>query len=109
MNNLAEKKCQSCEGHPKPLAMEKADELAKELAAGWAIKNGKQLQKSFEFPDFKTALDFTNEVGQIAEEEGHHPDVFLSYGKVKLEISTHSAGGLTENDFILAAKVDELK
>ena len=80
-----------------------------ELPGYWKLKDDQLLKKSFEFPDFKQALDFTNSIGRIAEEQGHHPDIFLTYGEVRVQLSTHSAGGLTENDFILAAKINELK
>ena len=80
-----------------------------ELPGYWKLKDDQLLEKSFEFPDFKQALDFTNSIGRIAEEQGHHPDIFLTYGEVRVQLSTHSAGGLTENDFILAAKINELK
>jgi 4a-hydroxytetrahydrobiopterin dehydratase len=83
--------------------------LMKQLPGKWKLKGGRQLESSFKFPDFKKALKFTNRIGEIAEEQGHHPDVFLSYGQVRIQLSTHSAGGLTENDFILAARVNGLK
>lgn len=80
----------------------------RELNNGWKLV-GDHLQKEFKFPDFAKALNFTNRVGAIAEKQGHHPDIYLTYGKVRLELSTHSAGGLTENDFILAENINELK
>jgi len=83
--------------------------LMKQLPGKWKLKSGRQLEKSFKFPDFKKALKFTNRVGAIAEAQGHHPDVFLAYGEVRIQLSTHSARGLTENDFILAAKINRLK
>ena len=79
--------------------------LKKELA-GWDLSGDEKLSKIFSFPDFRKALDFVNRVGAIAEEEGHHPDLFLSWGRVEVTTSTHDAGGLTENDFILAARID---
>jgi len=81
--------------------------LLKQLPGEWKVAGNRQLEKRFKFPDFRAALAFTNQVGAIAEEQGHHPDIFLTYGEVRLRISTHSAKGLTENDFILAAKIEE--
>jgi 4a-hydroxytetrahydrobiopterin dehydratase len=72
----------------------------------WKIAENQKLSKTFLFPDFQTALDFVNRAGAIAEQEGHHPDLHLAWGRVDVETSTHDAGGLTENDFILAAKID---
>jgi 4a-hydroxytetrahydrobiopterin dehydratase len=106
---LAGRTCQPCESGAGRLTARTIKSLLKELPDDWKVKMNRRLEKSFKFPDFQTALDFTNRVGAIAEEQGHHPDIFLTYGKVRLQISTHSAGGLTENDFILAAKVSELK
>ncbi len=83
--------------------------LAAELPPGWNIRDGHQLEKEFKFKDFREALDFTNRVGELAESQGHHPDIHLSWGKVKLTIWTHKVDGLTESDFILAAKADALK
>ena len=81
--------------------------LAKEISGKWKIK-GKQLERSFKFPDFKKAWDFTNKVGKIAEQQQHHPDIFLTWGEVRLNLSSHQAGGLSENDFIMAARIDQL-
>ena len=67
-----------------------------------------KLEKEFRFDDFRSALGFTNRVGELAEEQGHHPDIHLSWGRVRIEIWTHKIDGLTESDFVLAAKVDEL-
>ena len=78
--------------------------LMHQFPGEWKLKDNHQLEKSFEFPDFRSALAFTNELGALAEEQGHHPDIFLTYGEVKLQLTTHHAKGLTENDFILAAQ-----
>jgi len=75
---------------------------------GWTVENGHHLQKSYDFPDFVSALAFVNRVGALAEQEGHHPDVHLTWGKVRIQIWTHKIDGLTESDFILAAKIEEL-
>ncbi|PIR89388.1 MAG: 4a-hydroxytetrahydrobiopterin dehydratase [Candidatus Harrisonbacteria bacterium CG10_big_fil_rev_8_21_14_0_10_40_38] len=77
---------------------------------GWEIGiNSKQISRDFKFDDFKTAMKFVNSVAELAEEEGHHPDIHISYNKVRLINSTHAIGGLTENDFILAAKINRIK
>ncbi|HEY1662345.1 MAG TPA: 4a-hydroxytetrahydrobiopterin dehydratase [Verrucomicrobiae bacterium] len=78
------------------------------LDGGWQVAQEQRLEKQFKFPDFRHALEFTNRVGEIAEEQGHHPDLFLTYGEVRIQIWTHKVNGLTESDFILAAKINEL-
>lgn len=105
---LSQKHCVPCRGGVPPLKGEKVLALYAELKEGWEVIDDHHLEKSYDFPDFKTALAFTNKVGDIAEQEGHHPDILLSYGKVKLSIWTHKINGLSESDFILAAKCDEL-
>ena len=105
--SLAEKHCVPCRGGVPPLQGEALEKM-KELVAGWQVVEGHHLLKSYAFPDFRSALDFVNKAGAIAEEEGHHPDLFLSWGKVEVKIWTHKIDGLTESDFILAAKIDHL-
>jgi 4a-hydroxytetrahydrobiopterin dehydratase len=102
--SLAEKHCVPCRGGVPPLAGEELERLARQLPE-WQIVNQHHLSRSFSFPDFRTALDFVNKAGAIAEEEGHHPDLLLSWGKVEVKIWTHKIDGLTESDFILAAKI----
>lgn len=80
----------------------------REVSAEWKVVDGKKIHREFRFKNFVEALAFANNVGAIAEEEGHHPDLFVSYGKVGVELWTHAIGGLSENDFILAAKIDLL-
>ena len=82
--------------------------LAGELAGGWQVVGERQLEKEYRFKDFREALGFTNKVGELAEAQGHHPDIYLAWGKVKLSIWTHKINGLTESDFVLAAKADKL-
>ncbi len=108
MSDLATKKCVPCEGGVPPLGADKIKELLAQLD-GWQIEQGYHLTRAFAFPDFVTALEFTNKVGALAEEEAHHPDIHLSYGRVKIELWTHKIKGLTESDFILAAKIDRLR
>ncbi len=105
--SLSQKHCIPCRGGVPPLAGEELDRLNAQLQ-GWEVVDGHHLRRSFEFPDFRTALDFVNRAGAIAEEEGHHPDICLSWGKAEFQIWTHKIDGLTESDFILAAKIDEL-
>lgn len=106
---LASKKCIPCEGGTVPLFKPRAEELLKELN-GWELSpDAKKISKTFSFRNFADALAFTIKVGAVAEEEGHHPDVLLKWGSVGVELSTHAIGGLSENDFILAAKIDEIQ
>ena len=108
MNSLAEKKCPPCDGSTTALKGKPLDDFAKELGGGWQVVNSHHLEKEYKFKDFLQALAFTNQVGQLAESQGHHPDIYLAWGKVKLTIWTHSINGLSESDFVLAAKADAL-
>lgn len=108
MNGLAQKECVPCKGGVAPLKGKELADLARQLPAGWRAVKDHHLEKEFEFKDFRQALDFTNRVGELAESQGHHPDIYLTWGKVKLTIWTHKVDGLTESDFILAAKADAL-
>ena len=100
--------CKNSDNEPVPLKGEVLRQYKHQLHEGWRFAKGQRLEKQFKFPDFRQALKFTNRVGKIAEEQGHHPDIFLTYGGVRLQIWTHKIKGLTENDFILAAKVNEI-
>lgn len=105
---LAQKKCVPCEGNVLPLTIQAAEALMKELQ-GWELKDGaKKIEKEFKFSNFAEALQFANKVGAIAEEENHHPEIEIGWGRVEIELTTHAIGGLSENDFILAAKIDNL-
>ncbi len=106
MSELAEGTCIPCRGGVPPLKGEELDALQEKLGNGWQIINEHHLEKEYIFADFRQALDFTVKVGEVAENQGHHPDIFLAWGKVKLTIWTHKIDGLTESDFILGAKVD---
>jgi 4a-hydroxytetrahydrobiopterin dehydratase len=106
MSELAQKHCVPCMGGVPPLKAQALRDLAGQLDNHWNVVNEHHLEKSYEFPDFKTAWAFTDRVGAIAESEGHHPDIFLAWGKVTLTIWTHKIDGLTESDFILAARAD---
>ena len=106
MSELASKTCVPCRGGVPPLQGEELTKLAAQLS-GWNVVNEHHLERTFKFPDFRTALSFTNRVGELAEEQGHHPDIYLSWGKVAITTWTHKIDGLTESDFILAAKIDQ--
>lgn len=105
--SLADKKCVPCRGGVPPLA---AGEVARLLAQvdGWQAPESHHLTRTFKFSNFATALDFVNKVGALAEEQGHHPDLYLAWGKVRVDVWTHKIDGLTESDFVLAAKIDRL-
>jgi 4a-hydroxytetrahydrobiopterin dehydratase len=108
MEGLAEKKCVPCRGGIPPLAEPAARELLARTP-GWELaENGTRLQRRFEFRDFVAAMEFVNRVADIAEQEGHHPDIAIHWNKVDLVLWTHKIGGLHENDFILAAKINRL-
>jgi len=107
MDKLSGKECVPCKGGIPPLKGEELRKLNKQLE-NWKIVKEHHLEKEYKFKDFKEALDFTNKVGMLAEEQNHHPDIYLSYGKVKIILWTHKIDGLTESDFIFAAKVDEV-
>lgn len=92
-----------------PLSYEKIKKYFSELEGGWKVGGGKKLKRDFEFESFMQGLKFVNKVAEIAEGQNHHPDIHLFYKKVTIELSTHAIGGLSENDFILAAKIDRLE
>ena len=108
MVELAEKKCVPCEGGVPPIEGNDLHRYLHELGGGWKAVHEHHLEKEFSFKDFKEALAFTNKVGMLAEKEGHHPDLHLSWGKVRIVLWTHKINGLSENDFVLAAKIDKL-
>jgi 4a-hydroxytetrahydrobiopterin dehydratase len=107
MAELAEKTCVPCRGGVPPLTADQIRPLQAQVE-NWAVIKNHHLEREFQFPDFKMALEFVNKVGAIAEEQGHHPDIYLAWGKVRITIWTHKIDGLTESDFILAAKIDRV-
>ena len=107
MSDLANKTCVPCRGGVPPLAGEELAKLAHEVPK-WKVVDNHHITRNFTFPDFAQALAFVNKVGAIAEEQGHHPDIFLTWGKADVTTWTHKINGLTESDFILAAKIDRL-
>lgn len=106
--NLAQQQCIPCSRGTLPLKGEPLKKLQSQLMSEWKIIDEHHLEREYKFPDFKTALEFTNKVGALSEQEGHHPDILLSWGKVKITLWTHKINGLSESDFILAAKCDSL-
>lgn len=107
VETLAKKECIPCKGGVPPVKGEALESLQQQLGSDWNVVEEHHLEKEFEFPDFASALEFVNAVGAIAEAQNHHPDIELSYGVVKVKIWTHKIGGLTESDFILAAKIQK--
>jgi len=108
MTDLTAKHCIPCRGGVPPLTGAELAALTIQLGRDWHVVDGHHLEREFVFPDFKSALAFTNRIGELAETEGHHPDICLAWGKVRLTIWTHKIDGLTESDFILAAKAERL-
>jgi 4a-hydroxytetrahydrobiopterin dehydratase len=109
MATLAERECVPCKGGTPALKGEALGELAAQLGGGWKVLAEHHLEREYSFKDFREALDFTNRIGALAEAQGHHPDIYLAWGKVRVTIWTHKIDGLTESDFVLAAKVDALR
>ena len=105
--DLASKTCVPCRGGVAALKGAELRALAGQVP-GWEVVNEHHLHRSYSFPDFVTALAFVNKVGELAEQQGHHPDIMLAWGKVEVTIWTHKINGLTESDFILAAKIERL-
>jgi 4a-hydroxytetrahydrobiopterin dehydratase len=107
MSELASKNCEACNGDVPPLTGSVLAAFAKKVDR-WTVVGEHHIEKTFEFDDFVSALAYVNKVGVMAEEQGHHPDIFLAWGQVKISVFTHAIDGLTESDFILAAKCDAL-
>jgi 4a-hydroxytetrahydrobiopterin dehydratase len=105
-SELASKTCVPCRGGVPPLKGDEIQRLLVQLEGGWEVIDSHHLRKQYAFKDFAEALAFTNRVGTIAEEQDHHPDIHLAWGSVRIEIWTHKIDGLTESDFIFAAKAD---
>ena len=106
MSDLSAKTCVPCRGGVPPLKGEELVALQKQVD-GWSVIEEHHIAKTFKFPNFREALKFVVRVGELAEEQGHHPDIFLAWGKVEITVWTHKINGLTESDFILAAKIDQ--
>jgi 4a-hydroxytetrahydrobiopterin dehydratase len=108
MSELSRKHCAPCAGGTPRLKGKPLADIRKKLKGHWHVIKGHHLEKEYKFKDFKEALAFTNRVGKLAEAQGHHPDIFLAWGQVKLTVWTHSIGGLSESDFIFAARADKV-
>lgn len=106
--DLSSKKCKPCEGGTPPLNKKEIAELKKQLKDGWTVSDDKLISKEYLFVNYLHTIDFVNKVAKLAEEEGHHPVLHVYYAKMLIELWTHSINGLSENDFILAAKIDKL-
>ncbi len=106
--NLSDKKCVSCEGGVPPLGEKEIVSYMSQLKGKWQVVRSTRLKKEFKFKNFKQAIGFVNKVAALAESEGHHPDIHIFYNKVGIELWTHAIGGLSENDFIMAAKIEAL-
>jgi 4a-hydroxytetrahydrobiopterin dehydratase len=106
MSELVAKECVPCRGGVPPLKGKELTDLQAKLGGDWKVVREHHLEKDYAFKNFREALDFTNRVGEMAEKQGHHPDIYLAWGKVKLTVWTHKIDGLTESDFVFAAKAD---
>ena len=107
MTELADQQCVPCRGGVPPLKGKDLENLQQSVPQ-WNVINEHHILRTFSFPDFKQALDFVNRVGALAEEQGHHPDILLAWGKAEITLWTHKIDGLTESDFVMAAKIDRL-
>jgi len=107
MEHLADQKCVPCRGGVPPMKGSELQETMKQVPQ-WRAVNEHHIVRTFTFPDFRQALDFVNQVGELAEEQGHHPDILLTWGKAEVTLWTHKIDGLTQSDLIMAAKIDRL-
>ncbi len=107
MSELASKTCEACRSDTPPMQSNEIGELSPQIP-DWEIVEDHHLRRAFRFKNFREALDFVNNVGELAEEQGHHPELHFGWGHVELEVWTHKIDGLTQSDFVFAAKVDQL-
>src|SRR5256714_15302903 len=107
MSELAERQCVPCRGGVPPMKGKQINEMSSQLP-DWQVVNDHHLQRNYRFTDFRESLNFVNRVGELAEEQGHHPDICFGWGKADITIWTHKIDGLTESDFVLAAKIAKL-
>ena len=107
MAELADKTCIPCRGGVPSLTADEIKPLAEQLP-GWDVVDSHHLDRTYKFKDFREALEFTNRIGELAEEQGHHPDIYLAWGKVGIQLWTHKIDGLSESDFVMAAKIERL-
>lgn len=106
MSDLVQKKCVPCEGGVPPFTASEVETYQKEISTDWNVIEGKRLERKFKFDDFKKSMEFVNKVAVISEAEQHHPDIKIFYSLVTITLWTHAISGLSENDFIMAAKID---
>lgn len=109
MTDLVNQKCVPCEGGVPPFTPEEVEKYQKEISSEWTVLEGKRLERKFKFKDFKEAMGFVNKVAGVSEEEQHHPDIKIFYSLVTITLWTHAISGLSENDFIMAAKIDQIQ
>jgi 4a-hydroxytetrahydrobiopterin dehydratase len=109
MSELADKRCVPCRGGTPPVTGTELEAFRRQLGGEWRVVDEHHLEKTYAFDDFRQALDFTVRVGEMAEEQDHHPDIHLTWGEVTVTIWTHKIDGLTESDFVFAAKADGLR
>lgn len=105
---LSDKKCVACEGGVPPIHGTELERYLQELTLPWEVLEGKKITHQFVFKDFKETMRFVNKVADLAEDEGHHPDISIFYNRLEITLWTHAIGGLSENDFIMAAKIEKL-
>lgn len=108
MEELAQQKCIPCQGDTPPLEGDELQELYTQLGGSWQLEDDHHLTSEFEFDNFIEALEYTNQVGEMSEEQGHHPEIYLTWGKVKLKVYTHAIDGLAKSDFVWAAKAEKI-
>ena len=108
MAELADQRCEDCTPDTPPLPSDQIAELRRQLNDGWTVVGGTTIHRDIRLPDFMGAIHLADQIAVLAEEQGHHPDLHVSWGKLGIDLSTHTAHGLTRNDFILAAKIDRL-
>jgi 4a-hydroxytetrahydrobiopterin dehydratase len=108
MEDLLTKKCKPCEGGTPPLKNNEIKDYMKQLSDGWKLEGERKITRQYSFVNFRQTMDFVNKVAALAEDEGHHPVMHVYYGKAEIELWTHAINGLSENDFILAAKIDSI-
>lgn len=106
MSNLSDKHCEPCDGDTPPLAAPAISKYLKQLRCPWQVVDNKKIRAEFSFPGFNEAMFFVNEVAAVAEGEDHHPNIHIYFKRVIIESTTHAIGGLSENDFILASKIE---
>jgi 4a-hydroxytetrahydrobiopterin dehydratase len=109
VSELAERRCVPCKGGVPPLKGAELQALHRQLDGDWEVVGEHHLEREYRFPDFREALAFVNRVGEMAEEQNHHPDLLLAWGRVRVTVWTHKIDGLTESDFVFAAKCDRLR